>query len=159
MALSKQRTARLAVAVLGMLMLLAQLAPAGAGAGTDGALARSSADGGAQVAAAAQVRPCINDDPKSAGHHDEKSTAQQAEDWERGARKHAHKGDHERAAAAYKIAACLWDTISEHDKAEAAYEKAAEQYDKAAEVYEKAGEADKAAEMKKKAQEIRDMLP
>lgn len=159
MTLSIRHAGRFLLVALSALILLGAMFPAQVGAdfdAVDSPAAVSDAD--ARADEGFSTRPCIDKDPRNGKHADVKSTSDTAEETEKGARKHSGNGNHESAARAYGYAACLWDMISEFDKAEAAYEKAAAEYDTAAEQHDKAGDKARAEEARKNAERIRNML-
>ena len=154
----------LKAAVFG-LVLVALVLPASAGAEFgDGSRTNdlvSSRPGDEVAAIGFADRPCVDKDFHGADHHgdaDVDDIAEQAETWEKYARQAEGKGDHELAAKRYAYAACLWDSVSEFDNADAAYEKAAEQYDQAASDAAEAGDEAKAAELKEEAEKMRGYL-
>jgi hypothetical protein len=96
----------------------------------------------------AEVVSCVLSDPSKGDHHEKKSWAEKAQEWEDGAEKHIEAGNHKQAGGAYMQAGCNWERAGELEKAAEAYEKAAEQY-------KKAGEDDLASTARKKARELR----
>lgn len=163
MTLSMRPVGRLVLVALVALILVGAMVPARVGADfaagdspIDSSIVVSNDEGRQGVGFAA--RPCIDKDARNGEHHEDTSTSDTAEATEKGARKHSGDGNHESAARAYEYAACLWDMISEFDKAEAAYEKAAAEYEKAAEKHDEAGDKTRAEEARKNAERIRKLL-
>ena len=98
-----------------------------------------------------EITSCAVSDPSKGDHHEKKSWAEKAEEWEDGATKHEKAGNHKAAGDAYDQAGCNWERAGELENAAEAYEKAAEQY-------KKAGEDDLAAAARKRARELRESL-